>query len=362
MHLIHQMIKRYFIRSFWRIWLALILLSMLFQWIAQTRHLGEGLYHLGASLEYVCLTTPRNAYRILPITLFLSAYAAFNQLEQQKILLSLRILGITWARIITRVLLAMLPLILSIWILGTFLAPQMALWGKQHKAQAISGQNTLIHSNKTEENAWIHQGSHMIHIHFNPYDDQHLHDIQIWTMNSKHHRLEQFQSAQHATYKKNTHQWSTEETAPITIKNNPLKLVKTAPYAIFFSYNPYLIKLSKVDPDQQSIMDLIRIKQLEGKLPPYLTLHLLEQILAPIALFNLILLGILAIPSNQYIPQQSARLLLLFITFICVYLIQETLGLLSFLSAFPILFSALLPAIVYGLINAILIYHLARRH
>lgn len=357
MLLIHQIIKRTFIRSIWEIWSALVLLTMLFQWLAQTRYLGEGHYDFLASCQYVLLTTPRNAYRVIPITFFLSSYHAFNQLEQHKICFTIRILGVTWRHIMSMLLRSFLPLLIGAFILGNLIAPNATQLGKIQKSKAISGHAVRIQNQQT---TWLREGKQILHFNFNPQDNTQADHITTWSISPKTHALTQFQTAAKATYNKNTKRWKTTSTPAIQFETTPIKLTKTKPQPYYFHYNPYLITLSKRPPEQQSLSELWAAQKSDVTNITETSLIFWQKISEPITLIALLFLGLLALILNDKIQHHGARLVIIFIVFISIYFINETLALLCFLSGLPILLSVSACPALYLALDSLMLYHLAQ--
>lgn len=113
--------------------LVLLTLSSLYTFIEQQDDIGVGTYTTEDAFLYVALTLPQYTFDMLPIAALIGALLALGSLARSMELVVIRAAGISTARIGLWVLGAGVVLMASTWVLGEYVAPPLAQYGRQMK-------------------------------------------------------------------------------------------------------------------------------------------------------------------------------------------------------------------------------------
>jgi len=113
---------------------VLLVLAMLFTFIAEQGDVGQGRYTAMSALEYSAFNLPQLAWQLLPIGALIGALLGLGQLARGSELIVLRSSGVSVARIAGAALIAALALLGLEVLLGEYIAPQLAQAAKQEKA------------------------------------------------------------------------------------------------------------------------------------------------------------------------------------------------------------------------------------
>jgi lipopolysaccharide export system permease protein len=131
-------LDRYILRSIFAstalVMAVLLVLGALFTFISQQDDIGVGRFSAFSALTFTLLTTPQQAWEVLPIGALLGSLLGMGALARGSELTVMRSSGVSIGRIAASVLMGAIVLIVVEVALGEFLAPTLQLVAKQQKA------------------------------------------------------------------------------------------------------------------------------------------------------------------------------------------------------------------------------------
>jgi len=121
---------------------------------------GEGNYKAWDAFVYVVMIVPRRIYEIFPVAVLLGSLIGLGGLASHSELIAMRAAGVSLRDIIFSALLAGVLMMVSIVIIGEFVAPNTEQYAETMRASKLSDQITL----KSEYGFWARDRNTFVNI------------------------------------------------------------------------------------------------------------------------------------------------------------------------------------------------------
>ncbi len=121
---------------------------------------GEGDYHAWDAFIYVLMIVPRRIYEIFPIAVLLGSLIGLGGLASHSELIAMRAAGVSLRDIIFSALLAGVIMMVTVIIIGEFIAPNTEQYAETMRASKLSDQITL----KSEHGFWARDRNTFVNI------------------------------------------------------------------------------------------------------------------------------------------------------------------------------------------------------
>lgn len=160
MKILDRYIGRAVLQGALLVWLILVALLTVIDFVVELADIGTGNYGLWQALEYVALTLPRRAYEMLPMAALIGSLIGLGALANNSELVVMRAAGISLLRIAGSVLRVGGLLIVIALVLGEGISPPTEQWAQERRTAALAE----VFSNKTKLGFWVRDGDRYINI------------------------------------------------------------------------------------------------------------------------------------------------------------------------------------------------------
>lgn len=231
--------------------IALILLLTLFNLFTLTDELKDlkGAYDLTAIFTYLALTSPRVCYELVPAAALLGSLFVLGAMGNNRELIAMRAAGVSVLGIIKSVLVAGAILATFSIGIGELIAPITEAKAQLLRAEA---QNKQLVSN-SKYGLWLREGDKFINVRKLENDGK-IADISIYQLDTQAH-LQTVTHAEKAVYLEQKN-WRLENITQSQISTEKMHANAQDEQAWQSTIAPDLVKISVVNPDNLSLIDL----------------------------------------------------------------------------------------------------------
>jgi lipopolysaccharide export system permease protein len=274
------------------VWLVLIGLDAMIQFVRQLGFIGRNGYTLSNAIYYVLVTVPRRMYEMFSFAALIGGLLGLGGLASTGELTALRAAGMSRLRIAVSAVGVVALLVVGVVIMGETIGP----WGDQ-QAQALELQ---LRSNgsigQTSSGLWARDGDRIINAKNSTLRTEGDHsfvqliDVRVFTLTPDGQQLARFDQAD--TAEQVGREWVLDNVRTSTIDDNAVHSQTSARERWDSKLDPEVLQQSLVQPQYLSMRDLehiIEYKQKNGEnTRPYET-PLWSRILYPVNVLVLVL-------------------------------------------------------------------------
>lgn len=266
--------------------LLLLLLQMLFSYIAELGELKEGYSALNA-FTYILWQAPKFLYDILPIAGLMGAVIGLGSLASSSELIVMRSIGISLWRIVSWVLWPALVLVIVSFALSQWILPYT-----NEQARAIQKQGGQSVKIGEVHGYWTREGNRYIYVNYANSMGQ-LKQVEVIDLNEKY-RITQTLTAQTGEFMQNQ-QWQLESVNQIKIQpDGSAKPIHNEHLNLPLGLQPRFVQTVTVAPEDLAptqLIEYMRYLSTSAQVPKPYVLALWQKIAAPFALISLVVIA-----------------------------------------------------------------------
>ncbi|WP_019000302.1 LPS export ABC transporter permease LptG [Succinimonas amylolytica] len=140
--------------------MGLVALSSLIKFVDQLRNVGRGDYDMAAIAEYVSWTVPGQICMFFPMGVLIGTVLALGNLASSSELIVMQGLGKSRLGIVSAACFWLLPVVLTVFLMGEFVVPDTEKKAESVHTAAISGGQVAV----TSRGIWFREGNSFISI------------------------------------------------------------------------------------------------------------------------------------------------------------------------------------------------------
>lgn len=331
---------------------VLVGLFLFFTFIDELDQIGKGSYGTTEAIQVVLLQLPKRIYEFYPAAALLGSLLGLGILANNNELTVMRAAGISIGQIVVATLRAGLVFMLIAMALGEIIEPYTQQRVTQLQALKQSHQGFLT----TSRGVWVKDGLNFIHIGALE-NHQHLQKLQLFNFNEQH-RLTEINSAQHAYYNTEQHNWQLENPQRLSWENQQATL-STANSSTWESIlKPDLVKLLVLNPKDLSLIELSQyityLKDNNLHATSYQVVFW-QRVFYPLITLVMIFSALPFVFGSLRTVTIGQRILVAALLGIVFHVLNQMLGHTSLLYGLPPILGALLPVILMSVITIVLI-------
>ncbi len=243
-YIVREILKGSFISM-----ILLLTLFNLFTFSDELGDIGEGGYDLPQVFYYLALTSPTVFYELMPASALIGSLFILGAMANNHELVAMRAAGLSVFNIIRTVLLAGTVLVIISILVGELVAPDTAKKAQMLKAM-FDGEKVILNN---MYGLWLREDKRFINVR-QIQDNGNLIDISIYDIDDQQH-LYQSTHAERAVFLGNQ-QWRLEDIKQSFISTEQMRAVNQTEQYLKSSIAPDLLKLSVVNPNNLSLIDL----------------------------------------------------------------------------------------------------------
>ncbi len=332
------------IRGTMLVLLMLMGLSVFISLVKEIGDIGTGDYGILAVLEYIALDLPQQIYAFFPMACLLGTLLGLGALASNSELIILRASGVSVGRIIWIVIKATLLMLVVATLIGEGLGPMAQHTAEVHKALLTSSGQAL----KTNQGTWIRDGENFLYIH-TIVDNKDLRGISRYQFDNQHNLL----NASYAATGAYIHgHWIMQNVVESNINSTKVTITKMPQADWQLSLSPNLLRISVVDPEEMSLLQLNSYLSYLKKNNLNATNYLLsfwQRLLQPLATIIMVWLAIPFIFGPLRSSTMGLRVLLGATFGFCFITLNQFFGPLSTVYQFPPILAASCPLFLFAL-------------
>ena len=351
-----QTLRRYIAREVYAatglVFLALIALFGFFDFIHELGDIDQGRYQIGTALIYVFFSLPGRAYEILPIAVLIGALFSLSNFVLSSEYAVMRASGLSIKKTVLTLMQIGLALSMLTFFFGEFIAPISEQAAQRLRLKATTS-NVIAQNFRS--GLWVKDDNKFVNVE-RVMPQTVMHNIKIYEFDSEY-RLISFSRVERGNYK-NANVWLLENITQTTFGENSTNVtkIKTASWTSVLS--PSILNMLMVVPEQMSVSDLYafigHLKKNKQDASRY-QIALWQKVVYPFAVLVMI---IIALPFATLGGRQvgvGAKIFAGIMLGLLFHLSNRLFGHVGLLNAWPPVFSAVLPTIIFlGLAVAML--------
>lgn len=336
----------------------LVIIAVLFimTLLGELKNIGEGDYGLMQALYYVVLRLPNDVYQFSPMLVLLGSMIGLTLLSTHRELAVMRASGFSIRRIIYTTLVAALLVILAISMLGEWVAPNLSRKAEIHKNNAKNAGEAVV----TSGGMWFHIDNNFIHVQ-HVIDRSLLEGVTRYQFDDSH-RLQVAYYAKTLTLKEG--QWKMNDVMKTEFFHERTRSQSLAEAPWDLKFNSNLLHVGQADPSDMSLPKLLsysRYLKKNGLEASPFEYSFWQRILQPLASVLMIFLAIPFVLSTLSTTTLGWRIVVGVLVGFGFYILNALLGQLCIVYQLPVLFAALLPLVLFGVIGVVLTKQVIRR-
>ncbi len=323
-------------------WVALVILSTFFSFIAETGK-TNALYTTYQAAIYMVYTLPGRFYEFFPNAVLIGTLLGLGNLAANSEFIAMRAAGVSISQIIFSVIKLGLILVIVLFIIGEWIVPATDLHARNFKAHLKNKNIVLVGG----EGLWVKEKNSIVHIG-KVLSEKQLSDISIYTFNKDHSALESLSSSKKATATDNN--WVFQDFTSTTFEEAQVKRRHEDSVIKNDFINPDILSVATVDPEQLSSSALHKIIKLQKendlKTDRYEIIYW-KRFAIP---FSTIVMLIIAMPflfGSTRGGGAGAKIVIGIIIGIVFHLINRAINDLGVVNGFSPIASAFLPSVVF---------------
>ncbi|MCX7066780.1 MAG: LPS export ABC transporter permease LptG [Methylococcales bacterium] len=243
-YIVREILKGSFISM-----ILLLTLFNLFTFSDELGDMGEGGYDLPQIFYYLALTSPTVFYELMPASALIGSLFILGAMANNHELVAMRAAGLSVFGIIRTVLLAGTVLVIISILVGELIAPDTAKNAQLLKSM-FDGEKVILNN---MYGLWLREDKRFINVR-QIQDNGNLIDISIYDTDDQQH-LYQSTHAERAVFLGNQ-QWRLEDIKQSFISTEQMRAISETEQYLKSSIAPDLLKLSVVNPNNLSLIDL----------------------------------------------------------------------------------------------------------
>lgn len=343
-----RIIRRYVASQiFWStalVFTALLLLFGFFDFIQELGDLGRGNYQLYVAALYVVLSLPGRAYEILPVAALIGTLFALAQMVAHSEYTVMRVSGLS-ARTMA-IALVQIGALLSLltFLLGEFVAPASEQAAQKMRLKATTS-NVIAQAFRS--GLWVKDDTSFVNVS-RVMPETVIHDVKIYEFDADY-RLRAISLAKSGEYQREN-LWRLKDVVQTRFEDNRTN-VSRIPEAFWRSVlNPSILNVLMVVPEQMSLLELYsyiqHLSENRQETARY-EIVLWSKIIYP---FAVLVMMVLALPFAYFQVREggvSAKIFTGIMLGLGFHLSNRLFGHLGLLNAWPPLFSAIVPTLLF---------------
>ena len=350
-----KIIDRYLFRVvFFYVFLAvffLIGIQLIIGFTKELPEIGIGSYGIIEAWLCVFLTLPSEVYHFFPITVLLGVMLSLGLLAANNELIILRTSGQSVFAIAWIMLKIGLVLIIFMILIGEYLAPLAQRKATWNKAMATSGGNLLL----TNRGVWLRDNDTIINL--SSTSSHLLQGVTSYHWSLDKDRLKSISYAKSGSYLGD--HWVLDEvvgtdfTSPLTVKS-----FKAQQFSSAMKYEPTLIGLASINPDQENLHTLrayIEYRLQSGLDAKKYEVAFWQRIFAPASVLVMIFITLPFIFGSLRTLRVNFRMLIAIVLGFTFYTIHQFVGLLTLVYAVPPLLAVASPLLAFMVITLVMV-------
>lgn len=323
--------------------------SFLLLLLGEMKNIGEGDYNVLQALIYALMRLPMQVYQFAPMLMLLGSVIGLSVLTANRELAVMRSSGFAMQRIIRSVLYVAIGIVLLFSLLGEYVAPQMSFHAEINKENAQNAGQAVV----TSTGVWYHIGDNFIHVQ-HVVGRQMLQDVTRYQFNDKHELIATYFAKTLVQNEKRWMMYNVEKTSFYSERTRS-EVFAELPWDLKFNTN--LLNIGLVDPYEMTLPKLSKfISYLESNnlQAGQYKYEFWQRALQPLASLIMILLAIPFVLGARFSQQLGWRVIIAIIAGFAFFILNSVLSQLSIVYQLPVLFAALIPLLIFGVIAAIL--------
>lgn len=286
MKLLDRYIAKTILASIGLVTLMLVGLHLFILFVNQLDDLGKGEYDIGQAALVVLLELPYQMYLFFPVASLLGCLMGLGSMANHRELVVMRASGVSIGYITRAVLKAAFVLIFIVTLLGETIVPSLSMLAKDKKMQAISGGQAL----RTAKGLWFRQNTDFIMVS-EVLGQSALRGVYQFHFDKQHHLM--FTRQIEAVDYVDKH-WVATTISETHIGEHKTTALKKNHAVWDVSFNPALLQVSQVSPDEMNLFALSRsFFTIHHQLSFTYQLNFLQRLIQP---FTTLVMMMLAIP------------------------------------------------------------------
>lgn len=324
--------------------------------LGELKFLGEGDYGIMQAVIFALMRLPNELYQFSPMLILLGSILGLSTLTTHRELSVMRASGFSVKQIIKSVLTAALLLVLTIGLMGEWIAPDMSFKAEVNKENAKHSDEAVV----TGRGVWFHVDNNFIHIQ-HVVGRELLEDVTRYQFDDNHH-LQAAYFAKKLVLKGN--QWLMNDVLKTTFYNERTKseLLKHDEWNI--KINPNLLVVGLVEPSEMSLPKLSKFaKYLDknGLQSSEYRYDFWRRIFQPLACLIMIFFAIPFVLGTLSATTLGWRIIVGILAGFTFFISNALLGQLCIVFQVPAMFAAALPLFIFGVLGIFLTNSMVKR-
>ena len=322
---------------------ALILLFAFFELVEQVKDLGRGAYQLRLILLYVLLSIPDRVYGLFPIAALIGTLFALANLVANSEYTVMRASGVSLARLTATIMRVGLMFAVLTFVFGEFIAPPAERLAHRLRSQAITG----LVAQEFRSGIWIKDGTSFVNVG-EVLPDLSLRSIRIYEFDQGH-RLRAISFAERGNYQ-SERRWQLRQVVRTTFEERRTQVRTIAETEWKSVLDPALLSVLQVKPEKMSAWRLYsytqHLKENRQKALRY-EIAFWSKIIYPVAVLAMM---VLALPFAYFQRRQGGvggKIFAGIMLGLAFHFLNRLFSHLGLLNAWPALFSAVLPTLIF---------------
>lgn len=358
MKTLRRYVTRQILGSTVLVMLALLMLFSFFDFIQELGDVGRGRYRLALALLKVALSVPGHVYELFPIAALLGTLFALAQFVAHSEYTVMRVSGVSAFRMIQTILPLGFLFAAVTFLIGEFVAPYSESAAQRLLLQAT---NTGVVAQEFRSGLWVKDFNSFVNV-AQVSTDAVLSSVRIYEFDDKY-RLQSISEARTGEYR-GSDRWLLRDVARTRFLGDRTEADQQAEVEWRSVLNPAILTVLMVVPERMSLADLytyIGHLRENHQATSRHEIALYSKITYPIAVMVMM---VLALPFAYVRVREggiSGKIFVGIILGLGFHLISRLFGHLGLLNAWPPLFSAAFPTLLFLLAGSALLWRVERR-
>ncbi len=285
--------------------LVLLSVDLFFALIDQMGNIGKANYELSQALQYLGLTIPRRINDLFPMSVLLGALMGLGTLATHSELICIRASGVSIGRLIYSIMRVGVLMLLPVFAMSEFIAPQAEQVANQQRASSLSGKTTF----QSRYGVWVRDADRFINIgQINP--DGQLGKVRIYQL-GKDKQLTEMITAKGALYQEGFWQLHKAAHFNLSVDGFSQRLNQVEQWQSLI--DPKLLNVLVLEPEKLPARELrsyIQYLQSNGLDSNRYELAFWKRLIAPLSVLVMLLVAIPFVFTSQRASNAGTRLLI----------------------------------------------------
>ena len=344
MKILDKYIAKQILLSIFAVLGVLIVVVGLLDLVDELKKVNEE-YSLSLAFLYVLLNTPQNVYEVLPIATLMGSLIGLSKLSSTGELNAVKSSGMSFSKIIFVSLKAGLLIVLTIFLIGEFIAPK----GQQLANEVKNLSQSTRLSMKNTDGIWIKSKDSFIHI-AKVFPDKIIEEVSLYRFNNKQQLIESIY-AEEGFYQED--KWIMKNVTSTSFESKDVKVtsMEITTFKEFFDLDLFDIMVAQ--PNQMTLFQLkqyinyLKSNSMETK---KFELAFWSKFSIPLSCLIMFLLTTPFVHSSIRSASFGQRIFIGILLGVGLFLFNQTINNLSLIINIPPLLGAFLPLIILSII------------